>query len=63
MDWVNRLCLKNGKLSQSLVKTDRYTAWFVASGCSLFLGDVDASFSLPTLKAGTYLKIVFSIVA
>lgn len=45
------------------MKTDRYTAWFVASGCSLFLGDVDASFSLPTLKAGTYLKIVFSIVA
>lgn len=36
VDWVNRLCLKNRRLSQSLVKTDRYTAWLVASGCSLF---------------------------
>lgn len=41
------------------MKTDRYTAWLVASGCSLFLGTVDASFSLSTLKAGTYFKNSF----
>lgn len=41
------------------MKTDRYTAWLVASGCSLFLGAVDASFSLSTLKTGTYFKNSF----
>lgn len=36
------------------MKTDRYAAWLVASSCCLFLGAVDVSFSLSTLKAGTY---------
>lgn len=59
VDWVNRLCLRNRRLSQSLVKTDRYAAWLVASSCCLFLGAVDASFSVSTLKAGTYFKNSF----
>lgn len=32
--------------SETLVKTNRYTAWLVARGRCWFLGAVDASFSL-----------------